>query len=53
MVIVTTAAWQGLSTKGGAAGIGRHTTRSVVYSILWIIVVDATYTWIETVINLR
>ncbi len=53
IVIVTTSAWQGLSTAGGAAGIGRHTTRSVVYSILWIILVDALYTYVETVINLR
>jgi phospholipid/cholesterol/gamma-HCH transport system permease protein len=41
VTIVTIAAHQGFATKGGAAGVGRHTTRSVVVGIMWIIAVDA------------
>jgi phospholipid/cholesterol/gamma-HCH transport system permease protein len=44
IVIITIAAHQGFLTKGGAVGIGRNTTRSVVLCILWIIVVDAFFT---------
>lgn len=52
VVIVTIAAHQGFATKGGAAGVGRHTTRSVVSCILWIIVVDAFFTWILYIMDL-
>jgi phospholipid/cholesterol/gamma-HCH transport system permease protein len=45
VVTVTIAAQQGFATSGGAAGVGRNTTRSVVLSILWIIVVDAFFTY--------
>ncbi|MSR75913.1 MAG: ABC transporter permease [Planctomycetes bacterium] len=48
IVIVTVSAWQGFAASGGASGVGRSTTRSVVYSILWIIVVDAIYTAVDT-----
>ncbi len=44
VVIATVAAHQGLRTRGGAAAVGRATTRSVVLSILWIILVDALFT---------
>lgn len=44
VVIVAVAAHQGFSTGGGAAGVGKSTTRAVVQSIIWIIVVDAFFT---------
>lgn len=43
-VIVSVAAYQGFSTAGGAAGVGKFTTRSVVQAIIWIIIVDAVFT---------
>jgi phospholipid/cholesterol/gamma-HCH transport system permease protein len=46
IVIVTISGHQGFNTSGGATGVGRNTTRSVVLSILWIIVVDAFITWV-------
>ncbi|HMS16272.1 MAG TPA: ABC transporter permease [Planctomycetota bacterium] len=44
LVIVAVAAHQGFSTGGGASGVGRRTTRSVVQAILWVILVDALFT---------
>ena len=44
IVIVTVASHQGFATGGGAAGVGHRTTRSVVLSILWVILVDAFFT---------
>jgi phospholipid/cholesterol/gamma-HCH transport system permease protein len=52
IVIVTIAGHQGFSTSGGAAGVGRNTTRSVVLCILWIIVVDMFFTWMLYVLDL-
>jgi phospholipid/cholesterol/gamma-HCH transport system permease protein len=46
IVIVTISGHQGFVTTGGATGVGRNTTRSVVLSILWIIVMDALITWV-------
>ena len=43
-LIITIACYQGLSVTGGAEGVGRATTASVVYSILWIIIADALLT---------
>jgi phospholipid/cholesterol/gamma-HCH transport system permease protein len=43
-LIITIACYQGLSVTGGAEGVGRATTASVVYSILWIIIADAVLT---------
>jgi len=43
-VIVSVAAYQGFATSGGAAGVGKFTTRSVVQAIIWIIIVDAAFT---------
>lgn len=51
MVIVSVAAHQGFATSGSAAGVGRNTTRSVVQAIIWIIVVDAIFTWILFVLR--
>ncbi len=46
LVIVTVAAHQGFATTGGATGVGRRTTKSVVLAILWIIIVDGFFTWL-------
>jgi len=43
-LIITIACYQGLNVSGGAEGVGRATTASVVYSILWIIIADAVLT---------
>ncbi|HID40100.1 MAG TPA: ABC transporter permease, partial [Calditrichaeota bacterium] len=40
-IIVITGAYFGLKVKGGAEGVGRVTTASVVFSIFWVIVVDS------------
>ncbi len=42
--ITTVSAREGLLTTGGPTGVGRSTTRSVVFSIIWIIIVDAVFT---------
>ena len=52
VVIITVSAWQGFATSGGASGVGRSATRSVVYSILWIIIVDAAYTSVDISLDL-
>ncbi len=44
MVITMVACYQGLSTEGGAEGVGRSTTKSVVTSFILIIVADAILT---------
>jgi phospholipid/cholesterol/gamma-HCH transport system permease protein len=46
IVIATISGHQGFATSGGAAGVGRNTTRSVVLSIVWIIIMDAFITWV-------
>jgi len=43
-LIITIACHQGLNVEGGAEGVGRATTQSVVFSILWIIIADAVLT---------
>ncbi len=40
-VIVIIASYYGFSVKGGAEGVGKVTTNSVVASIFWVIVLDA------------
>lgn len=47
MVIVSVAAHFGFATAGGAAGVGKYTTRSVVFAIIWIIIVDAVFTLVQ------
>lgn len=44
MIIAMIACYQGLSTEGGAEGVGRSTTRSVVTSFILIIMADAVLT---------
>jgi phospholipid/cholesterol/gamma-HCH transport system permease protein len=53
LVIVTVAAHQGFATGGGASGVGRRTTRSVVQSILWVILVDAFFTAVLSAMEWR
>lgn len=42
-VIVVVGCFQGFRTQGGADGVGQQTTRSVVWSIFLVIVVDAAF----------
>jgi phospholipid/cholesterol/gamma-HCH transport system permease protein len=42
-IIVVVGCFQGFSTQGGADGVGQQTTRSVVWSIFLVIVVDAVF----------
>lgn len=44
MIITMIACYQGLSTEGGAEGVGRSTTKSVVTSFILIIIADALLT---------
>lgn len=44
MIIAMIACYQGLSTEGGAEGVGRSTTKSVVTSFILIIIADAILT---------
>jgi phospholipid/cholesterol/gamma-HCH transport system permease protein len=44
MIITLVACYEGLSTDGGAEGVGRATTRSVVISFIAIIIADAILT---------
>ena len=44
MIIVMVGAFQGLKTKGGAVGVGKATTVSVVTSFILIIVADCILT---------
>jgi phospholipid/cholesterol/gamma-HCH transport system permease protein len=42
-IIVVVGCFQGFRTQGGADGVGQQTTRSVVWSIFLVIVVDAVF----------
>ncbi|NQT46295.1 MAG: ABC transporter permease [Candidatus Omnitrophica bacterium] len=44
MVIAIVSCYQGLNTSGGAEGVGRHTTVSVVTSFIFIILTDCVIT---------
>ena len=44
VVIALIACYEGLNTKGGAEGVGRATTRSVVISFIMIILADCVIT---------
>jgi phospholipid/cholesterol/gamma-HCH transport system permease protein len=43
-LIITIACYQGMTVRGGAEGVGRHTTYSVVYSLLAVLVANAVVT---------
>ena len=59
IIIVTVSCFQGLKTQGGAAGVGRSTTHSVVvcYSIILVVNfiltvgLNSSYTYIKEVLN--
>ena len=44
MIIALIACYEGLNTKGGAEGVGKSTTRSVVTAFIFIIVADCFFT---------
>lgn len=46
VIICTVSCYEGFGTEGGAAGVGRATTRSVVSSFLLIIAADALFTMV-------
>jgi phospholipid/cholesterol/gamma-HCH transport system permease protein len=51
-IIVVVGCFQGFRTEGGADGVGRQTTRSVVWSIFLVIVVDATFSVVLSALDL-
>jgi phospholipid/cholesterol/gamma-HCH transport system permease protein len=42
---------RGLSTRGGAAGVGRSTTSAVVVVLFVIIALDAVFTWVFSMLG--
>jgi phospholipid/cholesterol/gamma-HCH transport system permease protein len=44
IIIALVACYEGLNTKGGAEGVGRATTRSVVFSFILVIAADCVIT---------
>ena len=44
MIIALVGCYQGLAVKGGAEGVGRSTTLSVVTSFIFIIITDCLFT---------
>lgn len=51
VVIATLACYLGLNVKGGAAGVGEATTKTVVHSIVSLIAADVVFTVIFYVLN--
>jgi phospholipid/cholesterol/gamma-HCH transport system permease protein len=51
-IIVVVGCFQGFRTKGGADSVGRQTTRSVVQSIFGVIVADALFSVVFSVLDL-
>jgi phospholipid/cholesterol/gamma-HCH transport system permease protein len=51
-IIAVVGCFQGFQTKGGADGVGRQTTRSVVQSIFLVIVADAMFSVAFSALNL-
>jgi phospholipid/cholesterol/gamma-HCH transport system permease protein len=51
-IIVMTGCFQGFRTKGGADSVGRQTTRSVVQAIFLVIVTDALFSVLFSVLDL-
>ncbi len=50
-IIALIGCYMGLNIKGGAEGVGRATTQSVVSSIFMIIVADSVFSTLSTVLN--
>ena len=46
MIIGQVGSYMGFSVRGGAEGVGRNTTMSVVVSIFMIVVADSVFTWL-------
>jgi len=51
-IIAMVGCFQGLRTRGGADNVGRQTTRSVVQSIFLVIVADALFSVVFSVLEL-
>ena len=51
-IVVVVGCFQGFRTEGGADGVGRQTTRSGVWSIFLVIVVDAAFSVALSALNL-
>jgi phospholipid/cholesterol/gamma-HCH transport system permease protein len=51
-IIVVVGCFQGFRTQGGADGVGQQTTRSVVWSIFLVIVVDAVFSVVLSALDL-
>lgn len=51
-IIVVVGCFQGFRTEGGADGVGQQTTRSVVWSIFLVIVVDAVFSVVFNALDL-
>jgi phospholipid/cholesterol/gamma-HCH transport system permease protein len=51
-IIVVVGCFQGFRTRGGAASVGRQTTRSVVQSIFLVIVADAMFSVVFSLLDL-
>ena len=51
-IIALVGCFQGFRTRGGADSVGRHTTRSVVQSIFLVIVADALFSVLFSVLDL-
>jgi phospholipid/cholesterol/gamma-HCH transport system permease protein len=52
LVIALIACQQGLSATGGAQGVGRRTTSSVVATLFALIIVDAAFTVLMTIFDI-
>jgi phospholipid/cholesterol/gamma-HCH transport system permease protein len=52
IIIVVVGCFQGFRTQGGADGVGQQTTRSVVWSIILVISVDAVFSVILSALDL-
>ncbi|HEX4326592.1 MAG TPA: ABC transporter permease [Burkholderiales bacterium] len=51
-IIAVTGCFQGFRAEGGADGVGRQTTRSVVQSIFLVIVADALFSILFSMLDL-
>ena len=52
LIIVVVGCYQGFRTQGGADSVGRQTTRSVVQSIFMVIVADALFSVVFSLLDL-
>jgi phospholipid/cholesterol/gamma-HCH transport system permease protein len=52
VIIAVIGCFQGFRTRGGADGVGRQTTRSVVQAIFLVIVADALFSIVFSILDL-